>query len=440
VGGMTQRASDGFPSVVEAKTVARAALELEPRVGVRVLRGVRWLESRQVRRSLGTRVEQALRSSSSAAGDVLDVPPTSISHSCLRTVESQSFPQALVSGDWDRSRESVTDSDLFFAMKSVLEQKACAWTDTPWYKRMRASLEAGQTAWGCRSDADLQRRVDDLERRYIMGLRGESVAQVLSTECDPHCAASGEVGVAVGRDGELLLCEGAHLLCLALLLGVTRMRVRVRERHPEWAAFRGELLAYAESRGGLYQPALHHDLATIPSTHRCEDRWQLISSRLSRRGGTALDVGANLGFFDNRLEDLGYRCTALESDATAAHFMKGIRDANGHRFAIVADSLPARGVARRRHFDVVLALSIFHHFLKTRSEYYLLERFLADLDCDEMFFEPHMTGEAQMAGAHVHLTSEAFARFVAERTRLTVVDEMSQTDDHRTIYHLRKPI
>jgi hypothetical protein len=277
-----------------------------------------------------------------------------------------------------------------------------------------------------------------VERLYLSTLQDDRSSQVQFAESDPDLAANDEVGVAIGRGGELLCCDGAHRLCIALLLGIHEIPVRVRARHPCWAAFREELLAYARFDGHLYQPALHCDLASIPSSSRCEDRWRLISSKLGRGGGKVLDIGANLGFFDNKLEDLGYECTAIENDATLAHFMRGIRDANGHRFEIVTDSLSTRGLVRGRHFDVVLALSVLHHFLKTRYEYALLERFLGELECDEMFFEPHVSGESQMAGAYSRLTSEAFTHLVAERTGLTVIEALGVASDYRTIYHLRR--
>lgn len=427
-----------LPSLWGVKTVVRVALEREPLVGGRILRAVRSLQSRQLRRSLRAGAKQTLRAASSTACDVLVVPSASISHCSLIEFGPQDSCVAIVPGNWDRSQMLFSDSDIFRAMKSVLKDKTCAWADTPWYTRVLAHIEAGQTVWNCHSVADLQRRVADVERAFLTSLREGYSPQVQPAACDPKLTG-GEVGVAIGRGGELLSCDGAPRLCIALLLGIDEVPVRVRVRHPSWAAFREELLAYAQAGGGrLYQPALHCDLAAIPSSDRCKERWELISSQLGCRKGTVLDIGANLGFFDNMLEDLGYDCTAVESDATLAHFMRGIRDANGHRFEIVTDSISARGLVAGRHFDVVLALSVLHHFLKTRYDYALLERLLDELDCDEMFFEPHATGDPQMAGAHVDLTSEAFTQLVVDRTGLTVVGELGETRNGRPIYHLRR--
>jgi len=426
-------------SLRRAKTLARTVLEREPVVGVRILRAARSLQSRWLRRTLRARGGRTFRSAPSTVCDVLCVPPTAIVHSSLTEFGSHDFRGAVIPGDWDISRKEFADLDIFHAMKSVLKDASCAWADTSWYAQTLRRIEAGQTPWNCRTEADLQRRVADLERLYSSIRQCGYRSQAQLAECESNLATGDEVAVAIGRSGELLFCDGAHRLCLALLLGVNEIPVQVSVRHPAWAMFREELLEYARSEGGhLYQPALHPDLAAIPSAHACEERWRLISSRLNGQGGRVLDIGANLGFFDNKLEDLGHHCTAVENDATLAHFMRGIRDANGHQFEIVTDSISSGGSVRGGHFNVVLALNILHHFLKTRHEYGLLERLLDDLECDEMFFEPHGSGEAQMRGAYADMKPEAFTEYVASRSGLTAVEALGEASDGRTVYHLRR--
>ncbi len=434
--GPSDGTSVGLSLSRRAEIALRAALELEPLAGVRVLRAVRYLQSQRERRSLKAGGEWRAQCPAIVGCGTLVLPPTSIARCSLLEFGPQGASGRLVPGDCDLSPRAFVDSGIFSAMKGVLKDQSCLWEDTPWYAETLALIVAGQTVWECRSEADLQRRLSEVERLYSNSLDAVRGSQAGPADAEPGLDR-GEVGVAVGRGGEVLLCHGAHLLGIALLLGLPRLAVQVRARHPSWAAFREELFAYADHRGGtLYQPALHFDLAGIPSTHGCEDRWRLISSNLRRSGGSVLDIGANLGYFDNRLEDLGYHCIALESDATVAHFMKGIRDANGHTFEVVADSIPGLGCVRGRRFDVVLALSIFHHFLKTRREYMLLERLLDELHCDEMFFEPHANGEPQMAGVYANMSAEAFARHIADRTGLAIAGVLGGAGSPRRIYHL----
>ena len=347
---------------------------------------------------------------------------------------------AVVPGDWDLSDKLFCDSDIFIAMKSVLKDRSCAWAETTWYANLLQRMEAGQTVWECGNKVDLQKRLAAIERAYSSNL-GQGDSRGARWAASPPNLPEGEVGVAIGRSGELFLCGAASRLCLALLLGIDRISVRVEARHPAWAGFRAELLAYARSEGGsLYQPALHCDLGDIPSSERCEERWRLISPHLVGGGGTVLDIGANLGFFDNRLEDLGYECIAIDSDATAAYFMRHIRDANRHHFEIITDSVSSNRSIRGRHYDVVLALSVLHHFLKTSRDYASLECLLDELDCEEMFFEPHVEGEPQMAGAYAGLTPEAFTQLVARRTGLTMIEALGESSNRRKVYHLRRAV
>lgn len=249
--------------------MVRAALELEPRVGVRLLRGARWLGSRRVRHSLVER-GQAYRTFATAS-DVFVVPPDSITRCASLQLGDQDRHAAVVAGDWDKPQKAFRDSDIYCAMKSVLKDKVSNWADTPWYAQIRSSLEGGQTAWGCRSTADFDRRIAEVERLYASGSPEGSVSPDQPGEIGGDHA---EVGVAVGRIGELLVCDGEHLLCVASLLRMAGVTVRVRARHPGWATFRGELLAYAQSRVVSINP---HCIAIsqrfpAPTTARIDSR------------------------------------------------------------------------------------------------------------------------------------------------------------------------
>jgi hypothetical protein len=429
--------NERLPSMGRVKATVRRALESEPRVGVRTLRALRELQSRQRLQSLRAEGAHALRAAPSLAGGTLSVPPASIMYCSLTESRRQDCRGEVLPGDWDKTGQMFCNSELFGAMQSVLKEQSCSWDATLWYAQALARLSAGGVASTCHCEADIQDRLAEVERAYASAQRHNSQAQSLVGDSD--LAADGEVGVAIGRSGALMCCDGAHNLGIALLLGLEEVPVRIRVRHPLWAEFRQDLFGYAHSEGGrLYQPALHCDLAGIPSLHSCEDRWKLIATRLDGGSGRVLDIGANLGYFDNKLEDLGYDCLAIESDATIAHFMKGIRDANAHRFVVETGSIFARGWVRKRRFRVVLALSILHHCLKTPFDYASLERLLSELDCDEMFFESFVEDEPQMARAYVDLSPEAFTQHVANRTGLTAVEPLGEAGSGRLLYHLRR--
>ena len=167
--------------------------------------------------------------------------------------------------------------------------------------------------------------------------------------------------------------------------------------------------------GRTYQPILHPDLAHLPAL--CgPHRFDLIRSHMPFAGGPLLDIGANWGYFCHRFEDEGFRCVAVEREPAEYYFLEKLRIAEGREFKTVKASIfDFQGASE---FDVVLAMSIFHHFLKTEINYQRLVRFLRSVKTRVLFFEPHVPGESQMAGAHRNLDNEAFVRFVAENTGL----------------------
>lgn len=427
------------PGLVRARIFLRTLAEREPILGVHALREWRRVKARWRRRSLRRHGRVLLWGQMPDLEDVMYVAPTSIVHSALSEFRLCDFRGAIVTGGWDKSEKTFTELDIYQAMKSVLKDRSCTWSATEWYARALRRLEDGEMPKGCRSKAELDEHLANLERLYATIAEAGYRSQGHLIELHPDDARGDEVAVAIGRSGELLFCDGAHRLTTALLIGVEAIPVQVAVRHPIWAQLRCELFDYARSEGGrLYQAALHPDLAAVPSAHGCEDRWALISSRLDGSGGRVLDIGANLGFFDNKLEDLGYSCTAVENDPILTRFMKVIRDANGHRFEVETDSILVGGSVRGRQYRVVLALNILHHFLKSKAESVLLERLLVDLEAEEMFFEPHRAQEPQMEGAYSSLTPEEFTEFVAEKSGCTLVDALGHAGDGRMVYHLRR--
>ena len=89
-------------------------------------------------------------------------------------------------------------------------------------------------------------------------------------------------------------------------------------------------------------------------------------------------------------------------------------------------------------FDVVLALNIFHHFIKDRRSHEKLLRLLSNVEAKVMFFEPHHPGEEQMKGSYRNYEPDEFALLVAGACRL-VRQRIGQAPDGRPIYMLTKP-
>jgi hypothetical protein len=319
---------------------------------------------------------------------------------------------------------------------------------------MRQQVRAGgRVSWGIRSEADLDARCayldnliasirkDGFRQNHQVALAGEDKG----LDGDPYCGS--EIAVNIGRHGQYLFQDGRHRLAIAKALNIPRVPVKVLVRHRQWVEFREFLRSLGRNGGGssvpneLYQNAVHPDLQDIPAAHGCEDRFDAMKDAVGPGPGLLLDIGANLGFFCHKFEDLGYSCFAVELLPPCAQAADTIRIAEHKKFAVicgelfdVAEQAPLRG----QHFKVVLALNIFHHFLKTAESFDKFKRWLAQLNTDSMIFEPHCSHETQMVGAHVNFAEEEFVQFILTHSCLKHAQRLYRCSDGRAIYRLTR--
>ena len=94
----------------------------------------------------------------------------------------------------------------------------------------------------------------------------------------------------------------------------------------------------------------------------------------------------------------------------SSYFLKKLKTAQDRNFRVIERSiLTYRDKCR---FDVVLALNVFHHFLKQETLHNKLIQLLKKLNARMMFFEPHRPDEPQMKGSFRNYPPEEFVEFV----------------------------
>ena len=250
-------------------------------------------------------------------------------------------------------------------------------------------------------------------------------------------APSDPIPVAIGRDGDVIAVQPVRSVSFAIA-GADRSTVVVRVvgRHPLWQAFRTELLAVAAhvNNGFAYAPLTHVDLRDIPSLHGPE-RFEAIARHISPAHQTILDIGANLGYMCEALERLGKRCVAVESDPSFYRLLTKLKRASSCRFETVNEDICAYVERRRAEFHTVLALAVFHHFIKTESGHERLIGLLRRLTMKEMFFWAHDPAEAHMTHAFRNYAPDEFAQFLVDHSCLQRFRTIGQFKD-RVLYHL----
>lgn len=368
------------------------------------------------------------------------VSPQRITYCSLREFNVHDFKGRVIGGDWDRLEKTFEDLDIYFALRQVcMERKH--WTETAFYQRALDGLNRGELSWwGCRDKSNFDRRCKGLELLYQRikheGYKSQREMILSQKHYDPR-SLEDEVTVSVGRHGDLLFSNSAHRLAIARLLGIQKIPVKIAVRHPEWMRFRKEFMLYAKDQGGkTYQPVTHPDLDDIAASHDSEDRFMIIKENMSAKQGRLLDIGANLGYFCHRFEDEGFDCYAVEDFPKHLYFLGKLRRAENKRFNIIPESVLECHEIRDMHFNVVLALNIFHHFLKTKESYYKFIDLLENLRTEELFFEPHLPDEKQMEDAYKNHTPDEFVELILQVSKLESVEFIGEAKDGRKIYTL----
>jgi hypothetical protein len=371
------------------------------------------------------------------------VSPHNIVFSSLQEFRFCDCKGLILGGDWDQLDKRFDTLDLYIAIKQVcLEGQG--WADTLFYQRMLEDMHEGQFHYGCHDESGLQTRCRDIEALFRKiqreGYKSQQELFLAGSIQDPLLTEY-EVSVSIGRNGDLLFSSGAHRLAIAKLLEVPTIPVKVTVRHTDWIKFRDELLCYSrddtltKSRQ-LYQPVTHPDLADLPAAHECVDRFELIRDHMSIKQGRLLDIGANLGYFCHRFEEQGLDCYAVENHPPTVYFLRRLARAENRRFRIITESVLDAQEIKQTHFHIVLALNIFHHFLKTIEDFDKLVELLRSLQMDELFFEPHLPAESQMESAYRNYSPDEFVKFILDNSSLHTADLLGKMKDGRSLYRL----
>jgi len=340
----------------------------------------------------------------------------------------------ILGGDWDLKTVAFEDMDVWKAFTHHFVHGR-PWSETSFYRRISKTIEGGVRMWGCTSQAEFTVRLEKLDALFKSiqedGYRtqGELGAAMLAG------GNGDEVQVHIGRHGDYIFADGRHRLCMAKILGLDRIPVKVSRRHKRWASFRRDIQMYIRQGGKLYAPILHPDLSDIPSAQGHE-RMQLIQPHLADDPGTMLDIGSHWGYFCHCFEDLGYQCTAVEYNDLNIRFMEKLRRAQNKNFRVVYGSVLDQNFPD--DYDVVLALNIFHHFLKEEVLHQKLIQFLGRLNARMMFFEAHRPSEPQMREAFRNYAPDEFAEFVQSHGHFRSCTKIGESPDGRSVFKLVK--
>jgi hypothetical protein len=356
-----------------------------------------------------------------------------------RVFDSKTMRGKVVDGDWDITPYKFTDMIDYKSLKKRIEDHV-EWRETEFYKEMLKLVGSGVTAWGTKNRDDLDERCRYLDSLY-QSIKNDGYH--LNRDVYDKTATYDEIEVNIGRNGEYLFQNGSHRLSIAKILGIKSVPVMVFVRHKKWVEFRQFVVSYARQQQGgkLYQPLVHPDLEDIPyrlQEHDCQELMARMKDHLEKKKGVMLDIGANVGFFCHKYEDIGYQCYAVEPDPATFHVLEKVKIAENKRFEVINKPIFEVEFIKNMNFDVVLALNIFHHFLKKKTDFLRLKDMLKNLKTDVLFFEPHVYHENQMKDAYVDFTETEFVDFLLSHTSLKKSEIIYVAKNGRKVFKLSR--
>jgi len=376
------------------------------------------------------------------------VNPDKIEYACafdkLEEYNKYRHKGMVIGGDWDRKVVRFTEhrKHVFRGLEDRF-MRGMRWEETEFYQQVldRISKDPGNIYAKNKAELDERCRRLDALFQYIKTKGYRSQQDIAQEEYNPFNAED-EITVRIGRDGALLFEDGQHRMSIVKLLNIDKIPIKITARHSEWHRFRKEVLDYArtaEAQGGkLYHPVTHPDLSDIPSMYG-DERFELIKAHLPVHSGELLDIGAHWGYFCHKFEEEGFNCYAVESNALCQYFLEKLKIAENKRFKIIYGSI--FDYRDKTDFDVVLALNIFHHFIKTEETYYRLIDLLKRLDMKVMFFQMAPPDSPQMRGAYRNFDCGEFVDFILENSNLneamTIGDAIDEGGGRRPIYRLQ---
>lgn len=154
-------------------------------------------------------------------------------------------------GDWDWDADTFDELPRVSSIREHFEHGR-EWEDTEFFELEMQHIERyGTSMYGCKNEEQLRNRfsrVDELHQR-IESEGYKTQSELLQEEPDVTRSLSNdepipglnEIGVNVGRDGELLFVRcGLHRLAVSKVLDLEKIPVLFRVRHQRWQRRRNQ--------------------------------------------------------------------------------------------------------------------------------------------------------------------------------------------------------
>lgn len=238
---------------------------------------------------------------------------------------------------------------------------------TPYFKNAAEAVRLCGSYFGHRTPEGIAAQARAFVRLYERTARGDTTEVEFAHRGRHTAAASLPVVRETLTRNTVQIRDGHHRLAVAWALGRHETAALISPRAP--TALQSLVLSCAQTRGRreLYQPidGVEFD-GTWDVVRRCDDRLALMLQFLAAAGRppatlSVLDLGCAYGWFVNEFSKRGSTAIGVDADAAA---LKVGRTAYGLRpEQTVRADLRTYLSTGGRTWDVVLLLSVLHHFV-----------------------------------------------------------------------------
>lgn len=215
-------------------------------------------------------------------------------------------------------------------------------------------------------DATTPQGIREWMRQYYKIYKADSdISQKLYIESHGHSKSGICPVVHRISDSDMYeVYDGHHRLAIALAKGHKSIQVIFRGKKRTF--IQEELLHVNQTKGTeLYQPVPLPEVQTWSLIRKCDDRLAMMlqfldNKEMSISNATVLDCACSYGWFVKQFKDKGAKVIGLDRDATALNLGQLIYKLEPADFR--HDYLEKFLLHSKDNFDIVLCLSILHHY------------------------------------------------------------------------------
>lgn len=328
--------------------------------------------------------------------------------------------------DWDITWTNWNENLIYKWLKERFIDKK-NWEETSYFKIFYKKIKDWKLMWNCWNKKEFLLRCKNLDSIYK-----DIKENWYKLNTDSITWWYDEVTINIWRKWDLLFNDWAHRLSIAKILKLEKIPVRIIARHKNWYL----LIKYLRSvlpNQVSYQSLWHVDLDTnFIIDHPCYNRFKLIKDYLPKpnKKSKSLDIWWNIGFFTKELEKLWFNAYIIEHESFYINILKKIKKILGFNYNIIDEDMFEWKWINNNKFDVVIALNIFHHFIKTKKFHKKLVKLINNLDMDVMIFESHNTNESQMKWAYKNYSPKEFVEFIIKESKLNKYEKIWKLKDN----------